>query len=99
VSPVEEPLKPPRAGADKEAMTTTRELDQRQTNGIDVVLLWHTGTDKLTVSVSDASTGHNFEVDVDGANAMDAFHHPYAYAASRGIPYHAWSPSDAALID
>jgi hypothetical protein len=37
--------------------------------------------------VADERTGAYFEVDVEAAQALDAFHHPYAYAAFRGLPY------------
>jgi hypothetical protein len=39
----------------------------------------------MTVSVRDASTGEDFELKVEPANALDAFRHPYAYAARRGL--------------
>ena len=29
--------------------------------------------------------GESFEFEVEGANALDVFHHPYAYAASPGV--------------
>jgi hypothetical protein len=34
----------------------------------------------VTVSVFDEPTGEWCEVEVDGANALDAIHHPYAYS-------------------
>lgn len=63
-------------------METVRELDTRQGNGLEVILLWHSGTDRLTVSVKEAA-GDGFELKVDPAHALDAFRHPYAYAAGR----------------
>ena len=33
----------------------------------------------MTLSVSDAGTGEIFEVEVPGADALDAFQHPFAY--------------------
>jgi hypothetical protein len=59
---------------------TIRELDHRHTDGIDVRLLWDSTTNRVTVSVQDTKLGESFELDVDGADAFDAFHHPYAYA-------------------
>jgi hypothetical protein len=44
-------------------------------------------SDSLSVSVKDAITGAEFQLVVDAAEAMDVFHHPYAYAASRGVEY------------
>jgi hypothetical protein len=64
-----------------------RELDHRHNHGIDVRLLWDECTGQVTVAVSDAKTGDEFEIAVEGHEAREAFHHPYAHAASRGIAY------------
>lgn len=61
----------------------TRELDHRTSDGIDARLLWHPHTDQVSVAVHDSRHGESFELQVDGAQALDAFHRPYAYA-SRG---------------
>jgi hypothetical protein len=61
--------------------THLRELDRRYTDGIDVRLLWNSATNRVTVRVRDDRLGESFELDVDGADALDAFHHPYAVAA------------------
>jgi hypothetical protein len=37
--------------------------------------------------VLDRTCGDCFELDVEAEYALDAFHHPYAYAAHRGILY------------
>ena len=59
-----------------------RELDHRRADGIDVRLLWI----PERVAVDDTKTGDSFEVDVlAGERALDVFHHPYAYAALRGV--------------
>jgi hypothetical protein len=53
-----------------------------------VFLLWNRGNGQLTVVVDDLQTGDAFElVAGDGKQALDAFHHPFAYAAARGIGY------------
>jgi hypothetical protein len=65
----------------------TQELDYRSNDGLEVTLLWHPETNDVSVSVYDAKTGDDFDLDVDRADAMDAFHHPYAYAASRGVHF------------
>ena len=62
-----------------------KELAQRENDGIAVTLLWHTETDRLTVAVCDWRTGETFTLDADACDAMDVFHHPYAYAAQRGV--------------
>jgi hypothetical protein len=66
--------------------TYLRELDHRQSDGIDVRLLWNSATNRVSVSVHDTKLGESFELDVDGAEALDAFHHPYAYAGRDGRP-------------
>ena len=64
-----------------------RELDRRATDGVDVALLWDAATDSLSVAVYDDRTGEAFELQVDAHEAVDAFRHPYAYAAFRGVDY------------
>lgn len=61
-----------------------RELDRRRSDGIDVRLLWNQTDDQVVVAVSDAKTGDAFAIAVEPDQALTAFHHPYAYAASRG---------------
>jgi hypothetical protein len=53
-------------------------------DGIKVRLLWRVHDDRLLVAVSDGRTGDAFSVEVrEGERALDVFHHPYAYAATR----------------
>jgi hypothetical protein len=59
----------------------TRELAARDTDGLLVRLLWHPGHDSLTVSVEDARLGDRFQVAVAPERALDAYYHPFAYAA------------------
>ena len=66
--------------------TTTRkrrELAHRAGNGIEVWLFWEKVADTLTLEVYDTKTDEYFEVEVPRDRALDAFHHPYAYAATR----------------
>jgi hypothetical protein len=58
-----------------------RELATRRSDGIHVVLLWHPRENSLTVSVEDARVGERFELAVAPERALDAFYHPYAFAA------------------
>jgi hypothetical protein len=60
-----------------------RELAHRASNGIDVRLLWNRADNTVAVSVTD-DLGESFELRVGSHEALDAFHHPYAYAALRG---------------
>ncbi len=64
-----------------------RELAYRASDGVEVVLFWHQLTNELTVTVSDERTGAYYEIAADPDNALDVFNHPYAYAASTGLPY------------
>jgi hypothetical protein len=59
----------------------TRELDQRTSDGVTVTLLWSAETNRVFVSVVEERHGVSFEFAVAAADAADAFHHPYAYAA------------------
>jgi hypothetical protein len=62
------------------------ELAHRCVDGVEVLLLWDSGDDRLTVVVDDLRNGGSFElVADDGRQALDAFYHPFAYAAARGL--------------
>ena len=70
-------------------MTTTevperRELAHRTNDGFDVTLFWSRASNRVTISVYNARSATALEFEVDGADALDAFNHPYAYAATRG---------------
>jgi hypothetical protein len=65
-----------------------RELDHRTGDGIDVTLVWYPQTNRVSVAVVDVRSGEAFELIVPGADALEAFRHPYAYAA-RGRDDHA----------
>jgi hypothetical protein len=41
----------------------------------------------LTLSVTDARNGDFFELPVEREQALAAFHHPFAFAAARGVDY------------
>ena len=65
---------------------TTTELSVRERDGLAVTLFWVRATDTLLVAVADHRDGTSFEVVLErGDRALDVFHHPYAYAAARGI--------------
>ncbi|MGH3024394.1 MAG: hypothetical protein ACRDNI_12110 [Gaiellaceae bacterium] len=63
------------------ATTQARELAARESDGIHVLLLWHAPENTLTVSVEDARLGDRFQLAVAPDRALDAFYHPFAYAA------------------
>jgi hypothetical protein len=64
-----------------------RELDFRAADGVEIGLFWNTATDRLVVVVDDSRSGDLFELEVSADEATDAFAHPYAYAAHRGVEY------------
>ena len=59
----------------------SRELGSRESDGVCVILLWNPHDDALILSVKDARTGQCFELAVERDRALDAFYHPFAYAA------------------
>lgn len=63
------------------ASGASRGLASRESDGVHVLLLWHPRDDSLTVSVEDSRDGQCFELNVDRSRGLDAFYHPYAYAA------------------
>jgi hypothetical protein len=62
-------------------ITRSTELAHRTGNGIDVYLFWNERDSRVTVSVFDERTNDGFELEVDSRDALDAFNHPFAYAA------------------
>jgi hypothetical protein len=59
-----------------------RELAHRRAGDADIYLLWSPASDSLAVTVIDPAG--SFELVVSPSEALDAFRHPYAYAAQRG---------------
>jgi hypothetical protein len=76
----------PHAIEGAEMNATPKQLDARTSNGVTVVLYWHPKTNGVSVLVIDEPADETFELEVDPADALDAFRHPYAYAAYRGTP-------------
>jgi hypothetical protein len=66
-------------------ITTCRELAHRAGDGIEVTLFWTKATNTVAVAVLDTRSGEALEFDVDSNAALDAFNHPYAYAATRRV--------------
>jgi hypothetical protein len=65
--------------------TVPLELDRREGDGISVSLLWRKDGNVVSVAVFDERTAEEFEVVVRPDRALDAFRHPYAYAAQQGL--------------
>jgi hypothetical protein len=78
---------------EKEMASTThtdcseQELDFRANDGLEVTLLWRAGDECLIVEVVDTKLGDAFRFEVAATQGYDAFQHPYAYAAFRGVEY------------
>jgi hypothetical protein len=62
----------------------SRELAERSSNGTRVRLLWWQGTRQLWVEVKEADD-RVLAIPVHPEQALDAFHHPYAFAGSRTV--------------
>jgi hypothetical protein len=62
--------------------TTARELDRRTKHGFDIRLLWDPHTDRIVVAVNDQQHGESFTFEADPAEALQAFHHPFAYTSN-----------------
>ena len=60
-----------------------RELARRLSGTDEIVLLWHPDDDRVEVSVRDVTTDATFRIEIAPGDALDAFTHPYAYAAGR----------------
>ena len=69
------------------AIDDWQELASRDGDGLEIALLWSKTADRVKVTVSDSRLDESFELDIAGAEALAAFHHPFAYAAGRGIGF------------
>ena len=60
-----------------------KELASRESDGIAVSLRWDPETGNVSVLVEDSKLGERFVVRAEPEQALQVFHHPYAYARSR----------------
>ncbi len=58
-----------------------RELAHRRQNGLEVSLLWDAHSNDVSIEVVDERDKRTFVLPVAASSALDAFYHPYAYAA------------------
>jgi hypothetical protein len=65
-------------------MNVSRELAQRRQDGFEVTLLWNACSNEVSVGLVDEGARCSFAFVVDPSRALDAFHHPFAYAAVVG---------------
>ncbi|MGZ4301603.1 MAG: hypothetical protein ACXVR9_15365 [Gaiellaceae bacterium] len=59
------------------------ELARRRNHDFDVALYWDKTRDELFVVVEEISVGDRFSIAAPRNQALDAFHHPFAYATAR----------------
>lgn len=74
-NPIDAPLRHP----------PVRELAERSSSGTRVRLLWRQGTTVLWVEVRESDTDQALAILVPAERALDAFHHPYAYAGTHNL--------------
>jgi hypothetical protein len=61
--------------------TTLTELATRRNDALEITLFWAPADDSVHLSVLNERTGLTVAFPVDRARALDAFYHPFAYAA------------------
>jgi hypothetical protein len=65
-----------------------RELAHRVSSRAEITLLWNEHTGAVNVSVWNRDSGQQTEFAAAPARALEAFYHPYAYAASLSVRWH-----------
>jgi hypothetical protein len=70
-------------GSSDDACPCNRELAVRASNGTQVRLLWRQGTKQLWVEVWEPARTWALRIQAQPENALDVFHHPYAYAGQQ----------------
>ena len=66
---------------------TSKELAHRKQDGLEVTLLWDEASNRVTIELTDERTETAFAFLVDPACALDAFYHPFPYAAVLGAEF------------
>jgi hypothetical protein len=61
------------------------DLATRESDGLEIMLLWNEATGGVKIAVSDWKLDESFELHVAGADVLAAFHHPFAYASSGSV--------------
>jgi hypothetical protein len=65
---------------DMECVTPVIELADRHSNDLDVALFWARRSGRLWVLVTHHRSGRTARIEATAANALEVFHHPFAYA-------------------
>ena len=55
------------------------DLAERHSDDLDVVLLWARRSGRLWVRVTHRRSGRTARINATSTNALDVFHHPFAY--------------------
>jgi len=58
------------------------DLAERHTTDLDVVLMWARHSGRLWVVVTHRRSGRTARVATSAVNALDVFHHPFAYGGT-----------------
>jgi hypothetical protein len=61
--------------------TSLTELATRRNDALEITLFWAPADDSVHVSVLNERTGRTVAFPVERSRALDAFYHPFAYAA------------------
>lgn len=80
---------PPTADATTTTRKQIRELAERTSNGTLLRLLWLQGTRELWVEIREPECDVTIVLPAEPEHALEAFHHPYAYAAAHNALPHA----------
>jgi hypothetical protein len=72
-----------REDEDMDCLSPTVELADRHSNDLDVVLMWGQRSGRLWVLVTHRRSGRTARINATATNALDVFHHPFAYAGER----------------
>jgi hypothetical protein len=63
-----------------DSLSPSVELADRHSNDLDVVLMWGQRSGQLWVLVTHRRSGRTARINATATNALDVFHHPFAYA-------------------
>jgi hypothetical protein len=69
-----------REAEDMDSLSPSVELADRHSNDLDVVLMWGQRSGQLWVLVTHRCSGRTARINATATNALDVFHHPFAYA-------------------
>jgi hypothetical protein len=69
-----------RDAEDTDSISPSVELADRHSNDLDVVLMWGQRSGQLWVLVTHRRSGRTSRINATATNALDVFHHPFAYA-------------------